>query len=61
VLVQHDPVAPLELETEVDEHGVARKTSRLAKAKVALSRFYFADAQQSLEGATPLVGINAHL
>ncbi len=44
VLVQHDPVAPLELETEVDEHGVARKTSRLAKAKVALSRFYFADA-----------------
>ena len=44
ILVQHDPVAPLELETEVDEHGVARKTSRFAKAKVALSRFYFADA-----------------
>ena len=44
VLVQHDPVAPLEPETQGDEHGVARKTSRLAKAKVALSRFYFADA-----------------
>ena len=44
VLVQHEAVAPLELETSVDEHGVARKTGRMSKARVALSRFYFADA-----------------
>ena len=44
VLVQHEPVAPLELESSVDEHGVARKTGRLSKARAAVSRFYFADA-----------------
>jgi ubiquinol-cytochrome c reductase cytochrome b subunit len=44
VLVQHDAVAPLELESGVDEHGVARKTGRMSRARAALSRFYFADA-----------------
>ncbi len=43
-LVQHEAVAPLELEAEVDDHGVARPTARKDRARAALSRFYYADA-----------------
>ncbi len=44
LLVQHEAVAPLELEPEIDEHGVARPTARKDRARAALSRFYYADA-----------------
>ena len=44
ILVQHEAVAPIELEAVVDENGVARKAGRLERARAALSRFYFADA-----------------
>lgn len=44
LLVQHEPVAPLELESAVDEHGVARKATRKERLRAAVSRFYFADA-----------------
>jgi ubiquinol-cytochrome c reductase cytochrome b subunit len=44
ILVQHEAVAPIELEPSVDENGVARKAGRLERARAAMSRFYFADA-----------------
>ncbi len=44
LLVQHEAVAPLQLEPQVDEHGVARPTARKDRARAALSRFYYADA-----------------
>jgi ubiquinol-cytochrome c reductase cytochrome b subunit len=44
ILVQHEAVSPLQLEEGVDEHGVVRKPKRMARARAALSRFYFADA-----------------
>ena len=44
ILVQHEAVAPIELEASVDENGVSRKVGRLARARAAMSRFYFADA-----------------
>ncbi|KRE63034.1 ubiquinol-cytochrome c reductase cytochrome b subunit [Nostocoides sp. Soil756] len=44
LLVQHEPVAPLEIEPETDEHGVARPAARKDRIRAALSRFYFADA-----------------
>ncbi len=44
ILVQHEAVAPLELEPEVDEHGVARPAARKDRMRARLSRFYFADA-----------------
>ncbi|HMM95868.1 MAG: ubiquinol-cytochrome c reductase cytochrome b subunit [Micrococcales bacterium] len=44
LLVQHDAVAPLQLEPEVDEHGVARPAARKDRLRERLSRFYFADA-----------------
>jgi ubiquinol-cytochrome c reductase cytochrome b subunit len=44
ILVQHEAVSPLQLEEGVDEHGVVRKPKRTARARAALSRFYFADA-----------------
>ena len=44
ILVQHEAVAPIELEASVDENGVARKVGRMTRARAALSRFYFADA-----------------
>ena len=44
ILVQHEPVAPLELTGPVDEHGVARPGSRKERIRAAMSRFYFRDA-----------------
>ena len=44
VLVQHEPVAPIQIEADVDENGVARKTKRSHRWRARLSRFYFADA-----------------
>ena len=44
LLVQHEPVAPMEIEPEYDEHGVARPAARKDRMRAALSRFYFADA-----------------
>ena len=44
VLVQHEPVAPLQLEADVDENGVARPPSAQGPPAGRLSRFYFADA-----------------
>ncbi len=44
ILVQHEAVAPLELEAGVDANGVARRTGRLDRARARLSHFYFADA-----------------
>ncbi len=44
ILVQHEAVAPLELEESVDANGVARPTGRLDRARARLSHFYFADA-----------------
>ncbi|MBT9273034.1 ubiquinol-cytochrome c reductase cytochrome b subunit [Phycicoccus sp. MAQZ13P-2] len=44
ILVQHEAVAPLELEPEVDEHGVARPAARKDRMRARLSRFYFQDA-----------------
>ncbi len=44
VLVQHDAVAPYQLEADVDANGVSRRAGRAEKVRAALSRFYFADA-----------------
>ena len=44
LLVQHEPVAPIQIEADVDENGVARKTKRSHRLRGRLSRFYFADA-----------------
>ncbi len=44
ILVQHEAVAPLELEPAVDEHGVARPAARNDRMRAAMSRFYFGDA-----------------
>jgi ubiquinol-cytochrome c reductase cytochrome b subunit len=43
-LVQHDPVAPLQLTDGVDAHGVARPAKRGDKLRARLSNFYFKDA-----------------
>ena len=42
-LVQHDPVTPAELEVGTDANGVAKQGGLMAKARAALSRFYFKD------------------
>jgi len=44
VLVQHEAVAPVEIEAAVDENGVSRKTKRSHRLRARLSHFYFADA-----------------
>jgi ubiquinol-cytochrome c reductase cytochrome b subunit len=44
ILVQHEAVAPIEIEPSVDENGVARKVKRSARMRARLSHFYFADA-----------------
>ncbi len=42
-LVQHEPVAPIELEPAVDENGVARPAARKDRLRARLSHFYFRD------------------
>ena len=44
LLVQHEPVAPIEIEAAVDENGVTRKLKRSERMRARLSHFYFADA-----------------
>ena len=44
ILVQHDAVAPYQIEADVDGNGVSRRAGRADKVRAALSRFYFADA-----------------
>ena len=43
VLVQHESPAPLEIDGEVDENGVASPLARKDRARARLSRFYFRD------------------
>ena len=42
--MQHEAVAPIELEAAVDENGVARKAHAQGPSPGPVSRFYFADA-----------------
>ncbi len=44
ILVQHEPVAPMQLTEDVDENGVASPTARKDRMRARLSRFYFRDA-----------------
>jgi ubiquinol-cytochrome c reductase cytochrome b subunit len=44
ILVQHEPVAPFQVEAGVDENGVERKAHRKDHRRARLSRFYFGDA-----------------
>ncbi|MFC7488430.1 cytochrome b [Knoellia sp. CPCC 206453] len=44
ILVQHEPVAPLELTPDVDENGVARPAARKDRLRAKVSHFYFKDA-----------------
>ncbi len=44
ILVQHEPVAPIQIESNVDENGVERKAHRKDRRRARWSRFYFADA-----------------
>ena len=44
ILVQHEPVAPLQLTAQVDENGVERPLSRKDRLRAKLSHFYFKDA-----------------
>jgi ubiquinol-cytochrome c reductase cytochrome b subunit len=44
ILVQHEPVAPFQIEANVDENGVERKAHRKDRRRAWFSRFYFADA-----------------
>ncbi|EAP98795.1 cytochrome B subunit [Janibacter sp. HTCC2649] len=44
ILVQHEPVAPLELKPDVDENGVARPAARKDRLRAKVSHFYFKDA-----------------
>ncbi|HYN28639.1 MAG TPA: ubiquinol-cytochrome c reductase cytochrome b subunit [Dermatophilaceae bacterium] len=43
-LVQHEPVAPLQLTEGVDANGVANPRSRSERVRARLSNFYFGDA-----------------
>ncbi|WP_353950327.1 ubiquinol-cytochrome c reductase cytochrome b subunit [Knoellia sp. S7-12] len=44
ILVQHEPVAPLELTPDVDENGVARPAARKDRLRAKVSHFYYKDA-----------------
>ena len=44
ILVQHEPVAPLELAADVDENGVARPAARKDRLRAKVSHFYYKDA-----------------
>ena len=44
ILVQHEPVAPLQLTPDVDENGVARPAARKDRLRAKLSHFYYKDA-----------------
>ncbi|CAN7467127.1 cytochrome bc1 complex cytochrome b subunit [Knoellia sp. LjRoot47] len=44
ILVQHEPVEPLQLTPDVDENGVARPAARKDRLRAKLSHFYFKDA-----------------
>ena len=44
ILVQHEPVAPLQLTAGVDENGVTRPLKLKDRMRVKLSHFYFKDA-----------------
>jgi ubiquinol-cytochrome c reductase cytochrome b subunit len=56
-LVQHDSYRPLELETQVDEHGVAAPNARAERVRAKLSRFFF---EQRVEPVTPTELASAH-
>ncbi|GAA4123398.1 cytochrome bc complex cytochrome b subunit [Knoellia locipacati] len=44
ILVQHEPVEPLQLTPDVDENGVARPAARKDRLRAKVSHFYFKDA-----------------
>ncbi|MEO6019886.1 MAG: ubiquinol-cytochrome c reductase cytochrome b subunit [Knoellia sp.] len=44
ILVQHEPVAPLQLMPDVDENGVARPAARKDRLRAKVSKFYYKDA-----------------
>lgn len=56
-LVQHDSYRPLELDTQVDEHGVAAPNAKAERARAKLSRFFF---EQRVEPVTPAELADAH-
>lgn len=56
-LVQHDSYRPLELDTQVDEHGVAAPNARAERTRAKLSRFFF---EQRVEPVTPAELADAH-
>lgn len=56
-LVQHDSYRPLELDTQVDEHGVAAPNAKAERARAKLSRFFF---EQRVEPVTPTELAEAH-
>lgn len=56
-LVQHEKQEVFELESGVDEHGVASPTARKDRLRAALSRFYFSDR---IDPVTPAELAAAH-
>jgi ubiquinol-cytochrome c reductase cytochrome b subunit len=56
-LVQHDSYRPLELDTQLDEHGVAAPNARAERVRAKLSRFFF---EQRVEPVTPTELASAH-
>ena len=57
VLVDYEPVAPLQLDSEVDDHGVARPATKKARRRAKVSNFYFKDA---VNPVTPVELAAAH-
>jgi ubiquinol-cytochrome c reductase cytochrome b subunit len=56
-LVQHDSYRPIELETQVDEHGVEAPKARSERRRAKLSKFFF---EQRVEPVTPAELAAAH-
>ena len=56
-LVQHDSYRPIELDTQVDEHGVEAPKARSERRRAKLSKFFF---EQRVEPVTPAELAAAH-
>ncbi len=57
LLVQHETNQPLELDSQVDEHGVAKPGARAERMRARMSRFFF---EQRVEPVTPAEVAAAH-
>ncbi len=57
LLVQHDTYRPLQLDSQVDENGVAKPGARAERVRAKMSRFFF---EERVEPVTPAEVAAAH-